>query len=133
VSGILLANVGSGKGTSGYTVTAGYQITYPGGVSLELFGYLTGSIGSLSPTTASFSGTTITQIYFSQRAGFVQSLVLTVTGTVPQAAFTAMTIGSTSFTSSSATYSTGATTTWTWVPSSNLFPTAGSNYSVTFS
>lgn len=134
MTGIMLAVLSGGKGTSGYTVTAGYSVSYPQGAVYERYGFIVGQIGTISPTNASFSGTSFVSLVFFVINGSTQTLALSINGTIAQNAFTTMFIGATPFTSASASYSTGGgTTSWVWTTGTNLFPSVGSNYNVTFS
>jgi len=114
----------------GNTMTPGSYSFFDSGTSqqYEAAGFLTNTIppggystfGSLSPTTSSVYGTAITDLYVIDTSDNVAtsgpgSMVWTVTGTQANSGWTTMTIGTTSFLRSAATYSTGAgLTSWTW-------------------
>lgn len=90
-----------------------------------VFGFITGLGGSISPAT--LNGQTIYALE-STVASNVTGIVLT--GLVAQGFFTSMTVGATTKTSASASYSQGGgQTTWTW-SATQLF-TAATSYGVT--
>lgn len=127
----MCAFVGGGAVKS-YVVVAGFSATNPQGFEVDAWGYRSGSVGSVSPSTFGPTGSSILQLVSTGLNGSVTGLTFEVSGSYPQNSFVSLTVGSTTFTSASASFSNSGNTTWTWSTSTNLFPVAGNSYTVTF-
>jgi len=117
MSGVMLSTFGGGGTVYSVTVAQSYL----------LYGY-TGAAGSVSPSTLTNNGATISELAYSYSTG---DLYLSLTGTYSKTAFTQLIVGGVSYTSASATFMSGSTTTWSWVASSNPFSSIGSVVPVT--
>lgn len=133
MSSLLLALFGGGR-TGIYTVNVGSSAQ--GGTTFYGFGSSPTSYGSISPNIFSESGTSIINLG-STNIGFTGAVFIsfTISGSSPQALFDNMVVGGRTFTSSSATFSSGSSTTWYWVITGTTDPFAtnvGNNLVVTF-
>ena len=119
---------------SGYSLTAGSS----GGGSTTNFGYISGTMGSISPS--SLSGDTIVQLFSTSTPSVPQysnTFILSTTTNPGQTFFTSITVGGATELSTAASYTfTGTSAQWLWGPhsiaSSMFFPSTGS-YSVSIS
>jgi hypothetical protein len=103
------------------------------GSSGTLTGFLTGSFGSISPSTLTDNGGTARTINALDHDSGTNSLVFQLSGAIANsdATFRTMAVGGALYTRASATYTTpGGNATWTWTKSGTPY---GSNTSVLFS
>lgn len=126
MSGIMSSTItgnasGGGGGGTTYSVTVGFS-SVPA-YSIYNYGY-TVSIGSISPSTFTNTGTPIVDLYVLVAGGTTQ-LIFSVNGVYPQNKFTTLVVGGNSYSSSSASYSTSTSTVWDWTISSNPFSSIG--------
>jgi hypothetical protein len=138
MSSLLLALFGGGTGVAAgsYTVNVGslspgYNFTYYG------FWSPYPAIGSVSPSVFAGSSTNITVLattFLSNNVTTLNNLYFTISGSRPQNLFNTITVGGQTYNSSSASYSTGASTSWSWavVGSDPFISHVGSNVVVTF-
>lgn len=138
MSGVLMALFGGGSAVQAgsYTVNvgqlqSGFNFTYYG------FGVSPSAYGSVSPTTFSGSGTSILTLgstYQVSQFFTANILYFSISGSSPQSLFNSLIVGGQVYNSSSASYSTGTNTTWSWViPSSDPFASnVGSSVVVSF-
>lgn len=111
------------------TVTSGFTSAGKGG-NIYRYGY-----GSISPTQGSITDTTLdpksnATIQYLRWVS-ANRVELRISGYHTNSGFTTMTIGSTSFSRSSASFSASSYTMWTWNTSSNPFGTSGTQKTVT--
>lgn len=128
MTGIAALFYGSGSGGGGgyldyHVVTTGLDGTIPD----RLRGFITGTMGSISPTTSAIYSAAVNGMYHDESAGVVQ---LAIAGLHANSGWTTITIGSTAFARADATYfQSGGDTYWEWAHS-NVFGAAGATKSV---
>lgn len=127
-----MASFVGGGAVKSYTVVAGFQALFPQGFEVDVWGYRSTGIGSISPAIFGPTGSSIIQIASTGNGGTVNSLIFQISGPYPQNSFTSLTVGSNTFTSASASFSNSGNSQWVWGTSTNLFPVAGNSYTVTF-
>ena len=111
-------------------VTVGfYSGGYPTG-SATFYGYI-GDGKILDGTSNLYSGATINELYWWQEGAI---LYWSIAGNYTNTGWTTMKVGSTNFSRSSATFSSGGgTTSWTWNAGDNPFGSIGSTVPVVWS
>lgn len=129
MSGIQMALLGAGGTLDTQTVTVGDVISK----YVNITGYLSGSMGSISDGTFNpTGGTTISGIYYDVNGS---SLGFNLGASpISNAGWTTMTLNGTAFTRSSASFvSSGGSTSWTWSSVvSNPFPAAPNTTTAVF-
>ena len=129
MSGIQMALLGAGGTLDIQTVTVGDVISK----YVNITGYLSGSMGSISDGTFNpTGGTTISGLYYDVNGS---SLGFNLGASpISNAGWTTMTLNGTAFTRSSASFvSSGGSTSWTWSSVvSNPFPAAPNTTTAVF-
>ena len=118
---------GGGSGGTTYSVTVGYS-SVPA-YNIYNYGYNT-SIGSISPSTFTNTGSAIVDLYVLVASGTTE-LIFAISGSHPQNSFSTLVVGGVSYTSASASYSAGTLSQWYWTITTNPFATIGSVVPVT--
>lgn len=129
MSGIQMALLGAGGTLDTQTITVANYIDK----FVNLTGYLTGYMGSISDGTFNpTGGTTISGLYYDV---YGTSLIFSLSASpISNAGWTTMTLNGTAFTRSSASFvSSGGSTSWAWSSvSPNPFPLAGNTTTAVF-
>lgn len=112
---------GGGSGGTTYSVTVGYS-SVPA-YNIYNYGYNT-SIGSISPSTFTNTGSAIVDLYVLVASGTTE-LIFAISGSHPQNSFSTLVVGGSSYSASSANYSASSSTSWSWIISSNPFSSIG--------
>lgn len=120
-----LAGAGGNPYQGSANVTVGMYYDPNPSFSFVYYGYSTGLIGSVSPSTWSQTNATIRALTFVQVFTTpTQWITFSVTGSYPNSGWTTMNVNGTILNRSAATYSNdGTNTTWTWFGASNSFGT----------
>ena len=126
--------VGGAKGSFSVAVTSGFV---PGGGSTGSYGYIQGSIGSISAQNFVFSQTAIVNLYcfeFTRINGTMgYTLYFVINGSFPQTLFSSLTVGGVTYPTSSSTGGmSGGATTWIWSAGNDPFSPVASQTTVTF-
>lgn len=138
MSGVICALAGGGQNRyqGSATVTVGQYYDPNPSFSFVYYGYSTGLIGSVSPTTWAQTNDFIRSLTFVQilTAPTSQWITFQVEGSEPNSGWTTMVVNGTPLNRVDATYSTGTNTTWTWFGAANSFGTTiGATRLVTWS
>lgn len=131
---VLAQIAAAGRGVASITITSGGGSVTPStpfsltavlidaGVFGMLFEPPFNIFGSINP--ASFSGFLIEGLYVDTTGAGTDGLTFILMGVAAQTLFTTLTVNGVPFTSASATFTPGASTTWFW-PLSHPFASAG--------
>ena len=116
----LLGGNGQRSFSGSVTVTVGYyNLFLPPSVDVDYWGYTIGQAGSVSPDDWAGSGIPFTTIRHINDNSGTTILAFSLAGYVPNAGWTSMVIGSSTYTRSSASYTYDAdsnVTAWFWSP-----------------
>lgn len=121
MTGITCALVGSGGSlySGAATVTVGY---YNGG-SFDVYGFNSGVMGSISPTTWASTGLPFHYVSWWNNPSAYTLISFAVTGTAPNSDWETININGTPFSRSAASYSvSGGRTTWDWLGGIGAIP-----------
>jgi len=118
---------GGGGGGTVYSVTVGYN---PSGYGFNYYGFESGVVGSISPTVFTNNSATIVGLYVL--VGYSSfNLFFTISGSAAQNIFTTLKLAGVSYSSASASYTSGVVTTWSWTLTSNPMSSIGTVIPVT--
>jgi len=135
----LLGSSGQISFSGSVTVTVGYyNLTIPPSYSVDYWGYTIGQAGSVSPNNWAGSGISFTTIRHINDNSGTTLIAFSLAGYVPNAGWTSMVIGSSTYTRASASYTYDADnniTAWFWSPNptNDFGTTVGATRVVTWS
>lgn len=128
MTGIMCALAGAGGAAiPTATVTCGTYYDPNPSFSFRYNGYVSGLMGSVSPTTWGTTGFTIAGLYYLviYNIGYTGTS-FQLFGEYPNSGWTTININGTVFNRSAASYDfNGERTTWSWSPASDLYGTSG--------